>query len=86
MGVDQEKGSWGSYNRASIAYQPRLHTCQSWDSLVVSGFILYRKLYVNNHKHIILYSDHSGQKRRGQRSTEAGLTIASQSGINRTDI
>ena len=65
MGVDQKKGSWGSDNRASIAYEPRLHTYKSWDSLVVSGFILYRKYCVNIIN--ILYSDHSRQKRRRNR-------------------
>ena len=43
MGVDQNKGIWGSYNRRSTTNQPRSQRCQSREGSVVCNIILRRE-------------------------------------------
>ena len=43
MGVDQNKGSWGRYNRRATANQPRSERWQSRKGFVLSNAMLYRK-------------------------------------------
>ena len=80
MDVDQNKGIWGSYNRRSTANQPRSQRCQSREGSVVSDTILRRE--PSKHCYISQYLE----TWREPGPTQAGLTIAGQSRINREPI
>ena len=80
MGVDQNKDIWGSYNRRSTANQSRSQRCQSRESSLVCSTILRRGS--SKHCYILQYLE----PWREPRPTQAGLTIAEQSRINRGSI
>ena len=77
MGVDQNEGIWGSYNRRSTANQSRSQRCQSRESSLVCNTILRR----GSSKHCYILQCLETWREPGP--TQAGLTIAEQSGINR---
>ena len=80
MGVDQNKGIWGSYNRRSTTNQPRSQRCQSREGSVVCNIILRRES--SKHCYISQYL----KTWREPGPTQAGLAIAGQSRINREPI
>ena len=80
MGVDQNKDIWGSYNRRSTANQSRSQRCQSRESSLVCNTILRRGS--SKHCYILQYLE----TWREPGPTQAGLTIAEQSRINREPI
>ena len=80
MGVDQNKGIWGSYNRRSTANQSRSQRCQSRESALVCNTIVRRES--SKHCYISQYLE----TWREPGPTQAGLTIAAQSRINREPI
>ena len=80
MGVDQSKGIWGSYNRRSTANQSRSQRCQSRESFLVCNTILRR----GSSKHCYILQCLETWREPGP--TQAGLTIAEQSRINREPI
>ena len=80
VGVDQKKGIWGSYNRRSTANQSRSQRCQSRESSLVCNTILCRGS--SKHCYILQYLETWCEPG----PTQAGLTIAEQSRINREPI
>ena len=76
--VDQKKGIWGSYNHRWTTNQPRSQRCQSWEDSVICDIILRRE----SSKHCYIYLE----TLREPGLTQAGLTIAEQSRINREPI
>ena len=78
--VDQNKGIWGSYNHRSTTNQPRSQRCQSWEGSVICDIILRRES--SKHCYISKYLE----TWREPGPTQAGLTIAGQSRINREPI
>ena len=80
MGVRQNKGISGSYNRPSTANQPRSQRCQSREGSVVCDAILRRE----SSKHCCISQYLETWREPGP--TQAGLTIAEQSRINREPI
>ena len=80
MGVGQNKGISGSYNRPSTANQPRSQRCQSREGSVVCDAILRRE----SSKHCCISQYLETWREPG--TTQAGLTIAEQSRINREPI
>ena len=77
MGVGQNKGITGSYNRPSTANQPRSQRCQSREGSVVCDTILRRES--SKHCYISQYLE----TWREPGPTQAGLTIADQPRTNR---
>ena len=78
--IDQNKDIWGSYNRRSTANQPRSQRCQSREGSVVCDAILRRE----SSKHCCISQYLETWREPG--TTQAGLTIAEQSRINREPI
>ena len=78
MGVDQNKGSWGSYNRRSTANQPRSQRWQSRKGFVLFNAILHRKICILHHSsvntNINIYGSHTPVQRSIQTEWHAGAT------------
>ena len=76
MGVDQNKGSWGSYNRRSTANQSRSQRWQSRKGFVLCDTILHRKKCIVHHssKYTNIYSSHMPVQRSIQTEWHAGAT------------
>ena len=73
MGVDQNKGIWGSYNPSiNREEKPRYQWCQSREGSVVCDTILRRE----SSKHCYSYISQYFETWREPGTTQAGLTIA----------